>query len=217
MSEHKQYAHSSRRDYSVDALEETHLMPNPIDLFDYWFNESVDKQVVDANAMTVASVDEFNHPFIRVVLMRDYTSDGFTFFTNYSSLKGQHFDKNRNVCAHFFWKELGRQVRIQGTIEKIDTHLSDDYFHSRPRENQVAALASPQSEVVPNRDFLMDKYYKLLQDFENKNVPRPENWGGYLINPHSIEFWQGRLSRLHDRFVYTLQENGSWKIERLAP
>lgn len=217
MSDHLDYLKNSRREYFIDVLEESKLIKDPFQLFDYWFNEAVDKHILDANAVNIATVDTTGNPHMRVVLLRSYDTNGFVFFTNYKSAKGQQIEHNPNVCLHFFWKELVRQVQIQGTIEKVDPKISDDYFQSRPTENQLSALVSPQSECIENRKFLEDRYTLLSKEYKNKKINRPAHWGGYRVKPVSFEFWQGRPSRLHDRFLYTHQTENTWTINRLAP
>ncbi len=171
----------------------------------------------EPNAMTLATASADGFPSARIVLLKDFNEKGFVFFTNYSSFKGKQLEENPKACLVFFWKELERQVRITGLIEKISDSENDEYFYSRPKESQLGALASPQSQVIENREWLEDNYKKLLDEAVDKDVKRPAHWGGYRVKPVIIEFLQGRPGRLHDRLQYTLQENGEWKIERLAP
>ncbi len=167
--------------------------------------------------MTLATASSDGIPSARIVLLKEYDINGFTFFTNYNSFKGQQLAENPKACLVFFWKELERQVRITGLIEKISSAASDEYFNSRPQGSQVGAIASPQSQVIENREWLDNHYSKLEKELHDKKLQRPPHWGGYIVKPVIIEFWQGRPSRLHDRLQYTLEENGTWKIERLAP
>ena len=165
----------------------------------------------------MSTVNANGTPSSRVVLLKGFTPEGFVFFTNYESNKGKEIEANPNVAMNFFWKELERQVRITGTIQKVSTDESEKYFHSRPIGSQVGAWTSPQSKVIPNRAYLEDLMAFNLEKYKEGNVPLPPHWGGYIVHPTSIEFWQGRSSRLHDRLHYTLQENHSWTKERLAP
>jgi pyridoxamine 5'-phosphate oxidase len=166
--------------------------------------------------MTLATASADGMPSARIVLLKDFNEKGFVFFTNYKSYKGLQLDENPKACLVFFWKELERQVRILGFPVKIDPQVSDEYYRSRPALSQIGAWASPQSGVIKNRDWLEEQFEKKKMEFTNQEIPRPPHWGGYLVKPVVIEFWQGRRSRLHDRIQYTL-EGGSWKIERLAP
>ena len=217
MTGHIDYLKNNRRDFSLDVLLEENILTNPFELFDYWFGSAVDKQIVDANAMSLATVGRDNNPHVRIVLLREYNEKGFVFYTNYRSSKAQQIENNSNVCLHFFWKELVRQVRIQGVVSKVESSVSNRYFDTRPKENQLGAYASPQSQVIENRKVLENNYKKWENEFSGKTIVRPEHWGGYIVKPTEFEFWQGRESRLHDRFRYRLQKNNAWKIERLAP
>ena len=167
--------------------------------------------------MSVSTIEEDNCPRTRIVLLKSYTWEGFVFYTNYQSKKGKAIEKNTKACLHFFWPALERQVIIKAEIELVSEQMSNDYFASRPRGSQLGAVVSPQSEVVPNREFLQEKLAQLEQNMEGKEILRPKHWGGYLAKPYEIEFWQGRPNRLHDRIVYQLQEDYNWKISRLAP
>ncbi len=204
-----------RDEYTKNSLERKDINDSPFEQFHKWMNEAIESQCLHPNAMSLATADKEGMPDVRIVLLKDASFKGFTFFTNYLSQKGNELAKNNKACLNFFWGELERQVRISGSIEKIDTHLSDEYFQSRPRESQIGAIVSPQSQVI-SEDFLTNKYNELKNTYENQPIPRPEHWGGYILTPHKIEFWQGRTSRLHDRFVYTKQAD-AWKIDRLAP
>lgn len=206
-----------RKDYSSETLLETSIASHPIQQFDKWWQQAIDSQVDEANAMTLATASSDGMPSARIVLLKGFNQEGFVFFTNYKSYKGLQLEENPKACLVFFWKELERQVRIIGLVNKISEQDSDEYFHSRPIGSQVGAWTSPQSHVIPNRSWLDEQYQKISKELQEKNIERPPHWGGYIVKPVIMEFWQGRPSRLHDRIQYTLQENGAWKIERLAP
>lgn len=207
-----------RKSYEKGALLLNEVPENPMELFQKWFFE-VDRFFVEdeTNAMTVSTIGLDGFPKNRVVLLKKYTYEGFIFYTNYSSEKGKAIEQNPNVCISFFWHGAERQIIIKGKAEKIAENLSDGYFESRPRGSQLGALASNQSEVVESRQFLEDKLSELEHQFEGKDIPRPNNWGGYIVKPLEIEFWQGRPNRLHDRIRYQLQPDYNWKIDRLSP
>ena len=207
-----------RKSYDKSELLEHMIPEDPINLFHKWFHEVKDFGGVDeVNAMTVSSIGLDNFPKARVVLLKHYDEEGFVFYTNYNSEKGMSILQNSNVCLSFFWHSLERQVIIKGVAEKTSSVVSDNYFASRPVGSQLGAIVSAQSEVVPNRDFLEGKLKELEKQWEGKEIPRPNHWGGFLIRPISVEFWQGRPNRLHDRIRYTLNEDFNWKVERLAP
>lgn len=207
-----------RKTYEKSELTEASIRQNPLEQFQKWFYEVEASEGVDEpNAMTISTIGLDGFPKSRVVLMKKFTFEGFIFYTNYQSEKGRAIEANRSVCLSFFWPNMERQVIIKGKAEKIAENLSDGYFESRPHGSKLGAVVSDQSEVVPSREYLEDKLKKLQQKYESKEVPRPEYWGGYLVRPISIEFWQGRPNRLHDRIRYSLQEDFDWKIERLAP
>ncbi|MAO15519.1 pyridoxamine 5'-phosphate oxidase [Muricauda ruestringensis] len=207
-----------RKSYEKSELTEASVKENPMEQFQKWFYETEASDGVDEpNAMTVSTIGLDGFPKSRVVLMKKFTFEGFIFYTNYHSEKGRAIEANPAVCLSFFWPNMERQVIIKGKAEKIAPNLSDGYFESRPHGSQLGAVVSDQSEVVPSREYLEDKLMDLEQKYNNKEVPRPEYWGGYLVRPISIEFWQGRPNRLHDRIRYSLQEDFDWKIERLAP
>jgi pyridoxamine 5'-phosphate oxidase len=209
--------HDKRKIYEKSQLIETEIKENPIEQFRDWFlDASEDPNVSEANAMAVSTLEEDGCPRTRMVLLKEYTYEGFIFYTNYDSRKGKAIEKTHKACLHFFWPGLERQIIIKADLEKIAENLSDGYFHSRPKGSQLGAAVSPQSQEIPNRMFLEKKLKVLEQEYENKEVPRPENWGGYIAKPYEIEFWQGRPNRLHDRIIYTL-EDLDWKISRLAP
>jgi len=206
-----------RKNYSQKKLSEKKAEANPMKQFAKWWKQAVDSKIDEVNAMTLSTASSDGMPAARIVLLKGVDDKGFTFFTNYNSYKGQQLAENPKACLVFFWKELERQVRITGLVEKVDPKDSDEYFHSRPEGSQIGAVASPQSQVIESREWLDDNYKQLKKDLKKKTIQRPENWGGYILKPVIIEFWQGRPSRLHDRLQYTLENNGNWKIERLAP
>lgn len=209
--------HDKRKIYEKSQLIETEIKENPIEQFRDWFlDASENPSVSEANAMAVSTLEEDGCPRTRMVLLKEYTYEGFIFYTNYDSRKGKAIEKTHKACLHFFWPGLERQIIIKANLEKIAENLSDGYFHSRPKGSQLGAAVSPQSQEIPNRMFLEEKLKVLEQEYESKEVPRPENWGGYIAKPYEIEFWQGRPNRLHDRIIYTL-EDLDWKISRLAP
>jgi len=204
-----------RTDYKLMALSETDVSPDAIIQFDRWWQQAVHSKVAEVNAMTLATVKKDGTPDARIVLLKDFSEKGFIFFTNYNSAKGKELAIHPQACLVFFWKELERQVRITGKAEKVSGEASDAYFNSRPAGSRVGAWSSPQSEVIASRAILESNEKSFKEKFGDK-IPRPEHWGGYIVQPETIEFWQGRPGRLHDRLLYTL-ENGTWKIERLAP
>jgi pyridoxamine 5'-phosphate oxidase len=206
-----------RRDYSSQSLLETDVATHPVDQFDRWWKQAMKSEIIEANAMTLATASTDGMPAARIVLLKGFDKDGFVFYTNYQSYKGIQLDENPKACLVFFWKELERQVRITGLVKKLQDNKNDEYFFSRPTASQLGAWASPQSQVIRDRDWLDEQYLKISEQFKHQKLERPSHWGGYLVQPVIIEFWQGRPSRLHDRIQYTLNENGSWKIERLAP
>jgi len=206
-----------RRDYSHKGLSETDVHANAIKQFEKWWIEAVDSKIDEVNAMTLATASLDALPSARIVLLKGFDENGFVFFTNYESYKAQQLAENPKACLVFFWKELQRQVRITGLIQKISAKQSDEYFKSRPESSRIGAWASPQSRVIESRDWLDEKFNELVNKMEGHSDARPPHWGGYIVKPVVIEFWQGRPSRLHDRIQYTLEESGGWKIERLAP
>ena len=210
--------HHKRQVYEYSELLESQVKDNPIEQFRDWFLDA-DKHpnIAEANAMSISTIEDDDCPRTRIVLLKSYTWEGFVFYTNYQSKKGKAIEKNPKACLHFFWPALERQVMIKAELEHVSEQMSDDYFASRPRGSQLGAVVSPQSEIVPNREFLQEKLVRLEQDMEGKEILRPQHWGGYLARPYEIEFWQGRPNRLHDRIVYQLQEDYNWKISRLAP
>lgn len=206
----------ARDQFHKDHLTEEMVEPHAIAQFSNWFKVAMDREVVQASACHLATLDANGFPGTRVVYMRSFDEDGFVFYTNYLSDKGQSLANHPKACLNFFWPELERQVRITGTVAKVSAEKSDDYFSRRPRESQIGAWASAQSEVIANREELEKKLEKYTAGFEGQTVQRPPHWGGYVLAPLTIEFWQGRPSRLHDRLRYTLKD-GNWVIERLSP
>ncbi|MES2412040.1 MAG: pyridoxamine 5'-phosphate oxidase [Bacteroidota bacterium] len=207
-----------RKSYEKSQLLESTIPEDPINLFHRWFHEAKEFDGVDeANAMTVATIGLDGFPKSRVVLLKKYDEDGFIFYTNYNSEKGKAILKNPSVCLSFFWPSMERQVIIKGIAEKTPEAVSDNYFESRPDGSKLGAIVSPQSEVIPSRDYLEFKLKELESTFEGKEIPRPEFWGGFLVRPIEVEFWQGRPNRLHDRIRYQLHAAFNWKIERLSP
>ena len=206
-----------RKDYKLQSLLESAVAANPIEQFTRWWNEAINSNIDEVNAMTLATASSKGIPSARIVLLKGYDQNGFVFFTNYASSKGRQLDENPHAALVFFWKELERQVRIEGVIEKIAAKDSDEYFHSRPVGSQIGAWASPQSTVIANRDIIEQRVNNYQQQFSHGPIPRPEHWGGYLLKPNSLELWQGRSSRLHDRILYASQPDNNWQITRLAP
>ncbi|SRR5690554_1082770 len=207
-----------RKVYDKNRLLETEVDSNPMMQFQKWFYEAEESNAADeVNAMSVSTIGGDGFPKTRVVLLKKYDENGFVFYTNYHSEKGKAILNNPHVCLSFFWAKAERQIIIKGIAEKVSPEVSDNYFHSRPKGSQLGAMVSPQSEVVESYDLLLENLEKLeIQYKHSENIPRPEHWGGFLVRPQSIEFWQGRPNRLHDRIRYTL-EDLDWKIERLAP
>ena len=207
-----------RKSYQSGKLDPADLTTDPIDLFRRWWHEAIDAEIVEANAMTLATVDSEGRPSARIILLKGITPEGFEFFTNYQSRKADEISENTHVALLFFWKEMERQIRIEGIAEKVTPTRSEAYFQSRPRGSQVGAWASPQSQVIPDRSILENKVNEIESRFSDQDpLPCPEHWGGYIVKPTMIEFWQGRPDRLHDRFRYSLLSKGTWKIDRLAP
>lgn len=204
-----------RIDYMLKKLNEEDVLEDPLQQFEVWWNEAVESKINEVNAMTVSTVSPEGYPSARIVLLKDFSAEGFTFFTNYDSRKGSHIDANNRVSLVFFWKELQRQVNIEGYAEKIDAEKSDEYFQMRPYGSRIGAWSSPQSQIIESRNVLEQNE----ENFKNQYpefVPRPAHWGGYIIKPERVEFWQGRSSRLHDRIVYVLVDS-QWKTFRVAP
>ena len=207
-----------RKSYEKSELLEHNIPEDPINLFNRWFHETEDFGGVDeVNAMTVATIGLDGFPKSRVVLLKKFNEEGFIFYTNYDSEKGKAIANNPNICLSFFWTSLERQVIIKGVAEKTSEAISDNYFASRPDGSKLGAIVSPQSEIIPNREYLETNLLLLEQEFQGHDIIRPKNWGGFLVRPQEVEFWQGRANRLHDRIRYQLQSDFSWKVDRLSP
>jgi len=206
-----------RKDYTLHSLTETAVAPLPIAQFTAWWEQAVESAIEEVNAMALSTVNKEGRPESRIVLLKGYGEKGFVFFTNYESDKGDQLQQNAHCSLLFFWKELERQVRINGRAEKISAQESDDYFNSRPEGSKIGAWASPQSRIVESQQWLHENFERIKTQYQNNTISRPPHWGGFIVRPVSIEFWQGRPSRMHDRIKYSLQQDGGWKIERLAP
>ncbi|MFY0253161.1 pyridoxamine 5'-phosphate oxidase [Chitinophaga sp. 30R24] len=206
-----------RKDYRLASLDESEVAAYPLLQFGKWWQDAITGEVEEANAMTLATSTPDGHPSARIVLLKSFDEEGFLFFTNYESRKAQELALNPHVTLLFFWRELERQVRIEGTVCKAPVAVSNEYYDSRPLESRIGAIASPQSKVIPGRSFLEEQVDQVKKEYKGNAPQRPNYWGGYIVKPQVIEFWQGRSSRLHDRILYTLTTEGSWKIERLAP
>ncbi len=210
-----------RKEYKLRSLSEKDVDPDALKQFDKWWQEAIHSNLEEVNAMTLATASADGMPDARIVLLKGFDEKGFTFFTNYDSVKGHQLLENPRACLVFFWAALERQVRLGGLVTPASATVSDDYFNSRPVGSRIGAWASPQSQVIESREWLEEKNKQLTNDFNGDrlkgNLHRPPNWGGYVVRPTRVEFWQGRPSRLHDRIQYTLTGNGKWKIERLAP
>ncbi|AWW47621.1 pyridoxamine 5'-phosphate oxidase [Polynucleobacter paneuropaeus] len=204
-----------RKNYTLGQLSETQVPANPLELFHLWFDQAIKANCPEPNSMALATADQSGNPSARIVLLKGASDKGFTFFTNYQSQKGQELANRPEAALLFHWHELERQVRIKGTVTKVDPAQSDEYFHSRPSASRIGAWASPQSAEIPSREFLEEAEKRFLSE-HGDNPPRPDHWGGYCLSPTEIEFWQGRPSRLHDRIQYKLQDQ-TWRIARLAP
>jgi len=204
-----------RKQYLFSSLDEDNVLPNPFDQFQVWLQDAIESEQLEPTAMILSTVDEHLQPHSRVVLLKEFTHDSFVFYTNYEGHKAQQIAQNNRVSLVFFWPSLERQVRVEGTVEKISEVISTSYFKTRPLDSQLGAWASPQSQLIRSSDFL-EQQFKYYQQKFGDEVPKPPHWGGYAIKPHSIEFWQGRANRLHDRLLFSI-ELGEWKISRLAP
>lgn len=207
-----------RKSYEKEELLEQNCPENPMELFRNWFLKADESETVEeTNAVTVSTIGKDGYPKSRVVLLKKFTWEGFIFYTNYTSEKGLAIADNNHVCMSFFWPALEQQIIIKGKAEKVSENISDGYFESRPDGSKLGAWASDQSNVVSSREELEESLKTYQQEFKGKEIPRPKHWGGFIVKPVSIEFWQGRPDRLHDRILYTLLEDFSWKLERLAP
>lgn len=206
-----------RKEYRLHRLDEKSINASPFRQFETWFNEALKANVLEANAMTLATVSTNNRPSARIVLLKGFTDLGFTFYTNYQSSKGKDLVENPYCSLSFFWPELERQVRIEGVSERVSAADSDAYFNSRPRESKIGAWTSPQSSAIASRQILEERFKTIEKQYAGQDmIKRPTQWGGYLVKPFLIEFWQGRPNRLHDRIQFTLVD-GSWRVSRLAP
>ena len=199
------------------VLDERNVDPNPIDLFRRWYDAAVKSGSRLPDSMTLATATKDGRPSARVVLLKRFDNDGFVFYTNYNSSKGRELEENPRAALVMYWIVLDRQVRVEGPVERVSAAQSDEYFQTRPRESQLGALASPQSEVIESREVLEKRYAELDELYRDRTVDRPAHWGGYILKPERIEFWQNRTGRLHDRILYQRDSTGSWSIQRLAP
>jgi pyridoxamine 5'-phosphate oxidase len=200
----------------LTSFSEATVEPDPVKQFDLWYNERLSSKVTLPDAVALGTASSDGRVSVRIVLLKEFNEEGFIFFTNYKSLKGSQLSSNPNAALTFHWPESGRQVRIEGTVKKISAKISDEYFLTRPRESRLSAWASEQSSVIPDRQYLIEKYNYYNKLFVKKTVPKPEDWGGFILKPEWFEFWQNGKFRLHDRLIYS-KHNGSWKIERLSP
>jgi len=216
MEELRNYLNSIRRDFMQQELNESSVEKTPLMQFSKWMEEAINAQILDPHAMVIATVSEDGKPSARTVYIRDFNEEGIVFYTNFNSRKGKELSANKNCSVLFLWEEVERQIRIEGTVEKVAEKVSDTYFSARPRESQIGAWASQQSEKIKSREELENKLAEYTEKFKNQTVPRPPHWGGYLIKPIYFEFWQGRPNRLHDRVVYE-KRNEDWSIFRLNP
>ena len=206
-----------RREYTDAGLNEQDLDVNPFNQFEQWFQEAIDAKIDLPDAMTLATATSDGIPSARIVLLRGHDERGFVFYTDYESQKGKELAENPKAALVFYWRELDRQVRITGQVSKVSRENSNNYFQSRPVASRLAALASKQSEVIPDRKVLEERFEQLAAQYQDEEIPLPSNWGGYRLAPSVIEFWSGRPSRLHDRLRYTRQPNDSWRLERISP
>ena len=205
-----------RRDFTLKTLDESDVLSDPMDMFEQWLNEAIIAKALEPNAMNLATATPDGKPSSRMILLKQIKPQGFVFFTNYDSKKAYQITLNKYCALTFVWNELERQVRIEGIVEKTSDAESDSYFEVRPAKSKLGAWASPQSRAIPDRKYLEGLIKEYESKFKDKNIVRPQNWGGYIVKPYLIEFWQGRSNRLHDRIQYVL-EDGVWEVERLAP
>lgn len=217
MEDLRNYINSVRRDFANRPLDENSISANPFQLFEKWFEDAVASQILDPYAMIISTVNELQQPSSRVVYMRDISEQGLIFYTNYSSHKSHDLIQNPKISCLFFWGEIDRQIRIEGHAKKVTDNISDRYFASRPRESQIGAWASSQSEILNSREELEKRVVEFSEKFKDKEVPRPPHWGGFIIETTYFEFWQGRPNRLHDRVCFTKDQNSNWNIGRLFP
>ncbi|WP_036487885.1 pyridoxamine 5'-phosphate oxidase [Myxosarcina sp. GI1] len=207
-----------RQNYTLAGLELTDVSSDPIQQFNVWLQQAIKAEILEPNAMTLATASPDGKPTARIVLLKGVSDRGFVFYTNYQSLKGKQLNANPFAALVFLWDKLERQVRIEGKVDKLTAGESDEYFHSRPRASQLGALASDQSQIIANRQILEQDLKTLEAKYaDTETIPRPAHWGGYQVIPERIEFWQGRPNRLHDRLLYSLLDDGTWQIERLSP
>lgn len=206
-----------RREYTDAGLDERDVDANPFKQFEAWFQEAIDAKIDLPDAMTLATATRAGMPSARIVLLRGLDARGFVFYTDYESQKGEELAENPNAALVFYWRELDRQVRITGQVSKVSRENSNNYFQSRPVDSRLAALASKQSEVIPNRAVLEERFKQLAAQYQDEDIPLPSDWGGYRLSPNMIEFWSGRPSRLHDRLRYTRQPDDGWRIKRISP
>lgn len=206
-----------RREYTSHSLSRKDLPADPLEMVTEWIRQAIEAKANEPTAMLVATATPDGHPSLRTVLLKEVEGGRFVFYTGYESRKGQQIAVNPNVALSFLWHEFERQIHIEGTIEKLAPEESDAYFAMRPYKSRIGARISPQSQPIPSREYIMLRFAAESLRFAGRTVPRPETWGGYAVTPKRIELWQGRDSRLHDRFLYELQSDGSWKLERLAP
>ena len=211
------FLESLRSNYALSGLNETDLLETPFQQFQLWLEQAIAAELPEPNAMTLATLSEQSKPIARMVLLKGLDEKGFVFYTNYDSAKGKQLTETDSAALVFWWAGLERQVRVEGTVEKVSSTESDAYFQSRPKASQLGAWASPQSQVIENRDVLEERLAQLEEKYATEKVPRPTHWGGFRVIPTAIEFWQGRPSRLHDRIRYELDEKGDWFYQRLAP